>query len=87
MQSLEITSEKILEKTDYAHYIAEQREKASAERRSEIVDCLLEKLPETERTTMILHYLGEMPCKVISKSLGVSLNEGVNQIMILIVLL
>ena len=74
MQSLEITSEEILEKTAYASYLAEQREKASAERRREIVDSLLEKLPNAERTTMILHYLGEMPCKAISKYLGVSLN-------------
>ena len=74
MQSLEITSEEILEKTAYASYLAEQREKASAERRREIVDSLLEKLPNAERTTMLLHYLGEMPCKAISKYLGVSLN-------------
>ena len=74
MQSLEITNQEILEKTAYVSYIAEQREKASAERRREIVDNLLGKLPETERTTIILHYLGEMPCKAISKYLGVSLN-------------
>lgn len=74
MQSLESISEDILEKTAYASYLAEQREKASDERRREIVDSLLEKLPDTERTTMILHYLGEMSCKAISKYLGVSLN-------------
>ena len=74
MQSLEVTSEEILEKTAYVSYVAEQREEASAERRREIVDSLLEKLPETERITMILHYLGEMSCKAISKLLGVSPN-------------
>ncbi len=74
MQSLDLTSEEILEKTAYAYYIAEQRELASTERRREIVENLLEKLPETERTTMILHYLGEMSCKAISQHLDVSLN-------------
>ena len=74
MQSLENTDEEILEKTAYVSFLAEQRERASTERRREIVGNLLEKLPETERTTMILHYLGEMPCKTISKLLGVSLN-------------
>ena len=74
MQSLDMTSEEILEKTAYISYVAEQRETASAERRREIVDSLLYKLPETERTTMILHYLGEMSCKEICRFLGVSLN-------------
>ena len=80
MQSLEITSEEILEKTAYASYLAEQREEASATRRREIVDSLLEKLPNAERTTMTLHYLGEMPCKAISKYLGVSLNTVKSQL-------
>ena len=74
MQSLELVSEDLIEKIDYSSYLAEQREKASAERRREIVENLLEKLPETERTTMILHYLGEMSCKAISKYLDISLN-------------
>ena len=74
MQSLEVIGEEILEKTAYASYVAEQREEASAVRRREIVDSLLEKLPNAERTTMILHYLGEMSCKAISQYLGVSLN-------------
>ncbi len=80
MQSLEITNEEILEKTAYVSYLAEQREKASAERRREIVDNLLSKLPETQRTTMILHYLGEMSCKAISEILGVSLNTVKSQL-------
>lgn len=74
MQSLELISDDILEKIDYSSYLAEQRAKVSDERRLEIVDYLLEKLPNSERTTMILHYLGEMPCKAISQYLGVSLN-------------
>ena len=74
MQSLEATSEETLEKTDYAHYIAEQREKEAVEHQREIVQKLLEKLPESERTVMVLYYLGEMSCEEISKFLGVSPN-------------
>ena len=74
MQSLELVSEDLLEKNDYASYLAEQRQIASEDQQREIVNCLLEKLPRAERTTMILHYLGEMSCKAISQYLGVSLN-------------
>ena len=74
IQSLETISEETLEKTAYANYIAEQREEASAEFRREIVDYLLEVLPESERTVIILHYLGEMSCEAIGKFLSVSPN-------------
>ena len=74
IQSLETISEEALEKTAYANYIAEQREAASAESRREIVDRLLEMLPESERTVIILHYLGEMSCEAIGKFLSVSPN-------------
>ena len=73
-QSLETTSEETLEKTVYANYVVEQREEVSVERRRKIVQKLLEKLPESERTVMVLHYLGEMSCEAISKFLGVSPN-------------
>ena len=72
MQSLEATSEKTLEKTAYTDYICEQREDAAVEHRRKIVQKLMEKLPESERTVMVLHYLGEMSCEAISKFLGVS---------------
>ena len=74
MQSLETISEEALEKTAFANYIAEQREEASAEFRREIVDYLLEMLSESERTVIILHYLGEMSCEAIGKFLSVSPN-------------
>ncbi len=74
MQSLEATSEETLEKTVYASYVTKQREKASVEHQRKIVQKLLEKLPESERTVMVLHYLGEMSCEAISKFLGVSPN-------------
>ncbi len=74
MQSLEATGEETLEKTAYADYVCEQREDAAVEHRRQIVQKLLEKLPESERTVMVLHYLGEMSCEAISKFLGVSPN-------------
>ena len=74
VQSFEATSQETLEETAYACYVTEQRDEASGERCREIVQSLLEKLPESERTVVILHYLGEMTCEAISKFLGVSPN-------------
>ena len=48
------------------------REVEATEHRYEIVQKLLAKLPESERTVMTLYYLGEMPAKEVSKFLGVS---------------
>ena len=73
-QSLEATSEETLEKSAYTDYVCEQREDAAVEHRRKIVQKLMEKLPESERTVMVLHYLGEMSCEAISKFLGVSPN-------------
>ena len=70
VQSLEITDEETLEKTAYSDYVCEQHEAAAVECRREIVQRLMEKLPESERTVMVLYYLGEMNCKEISKFLG-----------------
>ncbi len=74
VQSLEATSQETLEETTYACYISEQRREAEVDRRREIVQNLLDMLPESERTVVILHYLGEMTCDAISKFLGVSPN-------------
>ncbi|MDE0484500.1 MAG: sigma-70 family RNA polymerase sigma factor [Candidatus Poribacteria bacterium] len=73
-QSLEATSVETLEETAYADYVSEQREDAAVEHQRKIVQKLMEKLPESERTVMVLHYLGEMSCEAISKFLGVSPN-------------
>ncbi|RKU24366.1 hypothetical protein C6503_01105, partial [Candidatus Poribacteria bacterium] len=72
MQSLETTREETLEKTAYANYLCEQREAAAVEHQRQVVQKLMAKLPESERTVMVLYYLGEMNCKEISKFLGVS---------------
>ena len=72
MQSLEDTPMEEIEKSDYAGYVLEQRETEATEHRFEIVKKLLGKLPESERTAMVLYYLGEMTTKEIGKFLGVS---------------
>lgn len=73
-QSLEATDAETLEETAYSNYIREQREDTAVEYRRRIVQKLMEKLPESERTVMVLYYLGEMSGKEISKFLGVSPN-------------
>ena len=74
MESLETTSGEEIEESSYRHYEDEQREEAATEQRQGRVRSLLEKLPESERTVVTLHYLGEMTCKAISEFLGVSPN-------------
>ena len=73
-QSLEATDAETLEETAYANYDREQREGTAVAHRRRIVQKLMEKLPESERTVMVLYYLGEMSGKEISKFLGVSPN-------------
>ena len=72
MQSLEDTPMAKVAESAYARHEVEQRETEATKHRLEIVEKLLEKLPEGERTVVTLHYLGEMPIKEISKFLGVS---------------
>lgn len=74
MESLETTSGDEIEASSYRHYEDEQRKEASTEHRQGRVSSLLEALPESERTVVTLHYLGEMTAKEISKFLGVSVN-------------
>ena len=74
MQSLEDTPVEEIEESAYNHYAAEQREAEGTKYRYEIVQKLLSKLPESERTVVTLYYLGEMTAKEISKFLGVSVN-------------
>ena len=67
-------SVKAIDNLTYERYILEQRELEATERRHEIVDGLLTKLPESERTVMTLYYLGEMTTKEIGDFLSVSVN-------------
>ena len=72
LQSLEGTPMEEVAESAYERYVLEQRETEATEQRFEIVNKLLDKLPEGERTVMTLHYLGEMTTREISKFLGVS---------------
>ena len=72
LQSLEGTRAEEVARLSYSHYVAGERETEAAERRSEIVEKLLVRLPESERTVVTLYYLGEMTAKEIGKFLGVS---------------
>ncbi len=80
IQSLEDTPMEDIEKSSYTHHVSEQSEIAISEHRREIVKKLLAKLPESERTVMTLHYLGEMTVKEISKFLGVSVSAIHNRL-------
>ena len=80
IQSLEDTPVEEVEKASYTHHVSEQSELASSEHRREIVKKLLAKLPESERTVMTLHYLGEMTVKEISRFLGVSVSAIHNRL-------
>ena len=74
MQSLQATSVAEVEGSSYKRYVSEQRETEAMEHHREIVKELLETLPESERTVVTLHYLGEMTTKEIGNFLGVSVN-------------
>ncbi len=74
VQSLEGTSVKELNKLAYERYVSDQRETEATERRFAIVERLLKKLPESERTVVTLYYLGEMTTREIGRFLGVSAN-------------
>ena len=72
-QSLEDTSHAQLEKTTYSGYVSQENERTTAEAQREVVQKLLAKLRENERTVITLHYFGEMTCEEISEFLGASL--------------
>ena len=74
MEYLESTTGEEIEASSYRQYEDEQRKEASVEHRRRHIRSLLEKLPESERTVVTLHYLGEMTYKAISEFLGVSPN-------------
>ena len=74
MKSLEDTRPEEVEEASYAHHISYQRETENTQRRQNLAKRLLQQLPESERTVVTLHYLGEMTAKEIGKFLGVSVN-------------
>ena len=71
-QALEDTDLELIEGGTYSQYIAEEQEKAATEAQRDVVQRLLARLPESERTVVTLHYFGEMTTEEISRFLGVS---------------
>lgn len=73
-QSIEDLSAEQIEESTLNQYESEQLIEYETEYRSKVVKRLLDTLPESERTIMILIYFGKLSAKEISKTLGVSLN-------------
>ena len=74
IQSLEETDPMELEEVYYSEYTSRQREEAANQNRREIVRKLLNKLRESERTVVTMHYLAGLTCEEIGKFLGMSSN-------------
>lgn len=73
-QSLEETDPMELEEVYYSEYMSQQREEAANQERRSTVRKLLNKLRESERTVVTMHYLAGLTCEEIGKFLGVSPN-------------
>ena len=73
-QSLDAINSVELERVYYSKYMTQQREEAANQKRREVVQKLLSKLQESERTVVNLYYIAEMTCEDIGKFLGVSPN-------------
>ena len=72
--SLDAMSAAQLGELSYTQYEMTRAEAADVERQRSLVKQLLQKLPESERTVVTMHYLAEMSCEKISEFLGVSPN-------------
>lgn len=73
-QSIEDLSAEQIEKSALNQYESEQLTEYETDYRRKVVKKLLDSLPESERTIMILIYFGKLSAKEISRTLGVSLN-------------
>ena len=80
LESLEDTDPGELDQAYYSEYMNRQREEDADQKRRTVIHKLLSKLPESERTVMNLHYIGEMTCEDISKFLGVSINTVLSRL-------
>ncbi len=74
MQSLDAMPKAELETIFYTQYLERERVQTSTDGLREVVERLLQKLPETERSVMILHYFSGLTCEEVSDHLGLSLN-------------
>ncbi len=73
-QSLDAMNSVELEKIYYSKYMLRQNEEAANEKRRAVVQKLLSKLSESDRTVVTLYYIAEMTCEEIAKVLGVAPN-------------
>ena len=73
-QSLDAINPIELEEVYYSVHITQQREDSANQKRRKLVQKLLSKLQESERTVVNLYYIAEMTCEDIGKFLGVSPN-------------
>ena len=73
-QSLTSTDPEELAELCYSEYIAQQRKETGKESDRALIQKLLSKLRQADRTVIRLYYLAEMTCEEISKFLGVSQN-------------
>ena len=62
MDPLDTTDVSEVDQVSYSRYTAEKQATEADETRREVVKELLKKLPESERTVVTLHYLGENDC-------------------------
>ena len=74
LEELEETDNAHVQTGTYSGYVAAENERTSTEAQRDVVKKLLEKLQESERTIITLHYFGEMSCTEIGTFLGVSKN-------------
>ena len=74
MQSLDAMPKTELETVFYTQYLENKQARASRDGLREVVERLLQKLPETERSAMVLHYFNGLTCEEVSERLEVSLN-------------
>ncbi len=74
LEELEETDNEQRQKATYSGYVAAENERTTAEAQRDVVKKLLEKLQDSERTVITLHYFAEMSCTEIGTFLGVSKN-------------
>ena len=74
MQSLDAMPKAELETVFYTQYLEKEQTQASTDGLREVVERLLQKLPEAERSVMVLHYFNGLTCEEVSTRLDVTLN-------------
>ena len=74
IQSLEDTRLEEIEESSYVQHMIEQQEAERRDNYHQLVQKLLDKLPESERQVITCYYLEEMSTKEIGELMGVSVN-------------